>query len=116
MRIEIALVTELDVAGDALVLAEDAQKIASPDLGDLFFRVAASDEFHGEVGHLVDLHEADEPAAAVEVDTDTDVINPGNRDRVVDVIGQVRRPSMVRAIAAIASRDCWRSGARSVEP
>src|SRR6267378_5669443 len=79
----------LNLFGDLLHVAPDAQQIAAPDLGDLLLGVAAAHQFERDVERVGRAVPAVDAAAAVEVRRDADVIDPDELHGVVDVIDVV---------------------------
>ena len=84
----------LQLGGYPFHVAPNAEEIAAPDLRDLLFRVAASDEFHRHVQRFGVIAEAGYPTAAVKVGPDPHVIDARHPDgvlQVIDVILEIRR-------------------------
>ena len=77
---------------ERLRLAQETQRVAAPELGDLGFVVAAPEQLGGEVGAFAGVAPAAEAAAAVEVGADADMGEADALHGVVDVVDIVRRP------------------------
>ena len=68
---------------------QHAQEIAAPERGDLLPIVAAPQQFGRDVRALRGVAPAGEPAAAVKIRGDADMLDADPPHRVVDVVGEV---------------------------
>ena len=74
---------------DPLRVVHHSQQIAAPEFFDLFFAVAAADQFDGDVKRFAGVVPAFDTAAAVEVGCNADVIDADQFHNVVDVVDEV---------------------------
>ena len=75
--------------GDLLHFSPNSKQIAAPHLADLFFRVAAPNQFQRDVECFRRAVPAVDSAAAIEVRRNSNVIDSDELHRVVDVIHEV---------------------------
>jgi hypothetical protein len=72
-----------------LYFSPDSKQIAAPEFSDLFFRVAAPNQFQRDIECFRGAVPAVDSAAAIEVRRNSNVIDSNELHRVVDVIHEV---------------------------
>src|SRR5215211_5647714 len=72
-----------------LILRPHAKKIAAPQPSDVIFAVATTHELERHVERFRRIAPAGDPATAVEIRADADVINPRHFHGVIDMIDEI---------------------------